>query len=499
MEIKVLGCSGGRSPGLELTSFLVDDNILIDAGGAAGSLTFDQQEQVTDIVVTHAHLDHILGVALIFDNTRYSRARPLTVHATEPVIRNIREHVMTAGVFPGARRDETEPTGLHFHAVALEIPFRVGTVEFEAFPVNHSTGAIALRFSDLGLTGFFTGDTGPTDRIWEWMRKGGHTDCLLAEVSFPDRMADLAKISGHLTPSSLIESLKKAEAHPDHKVHLVHLKPAFMGELLDEIESQRDWNLAVLRRGDIIRLEREGEARDIQSEVEERVKDKVPEFDRASDLHDQRDQLTREFGISAGAGDIVFKQGDKSRIMYIIQKGKVRIFRDFDGLEKTLSVLGPGDFFGEMAMLNNSARSATAEAMTDVKLLAFERPAFEKLVADNFGVALRVIRTLSHRLHETDALIENLLYLDPESKVVNVLIRLAAELGIESDEGLLVRTTPEELAERSMVVAATLRNIMADLVRDNLVVAKREAIVIPDIKKLMRLLKFLELKNEFTA
>lgn len=499
MEIKVLGCSGGRSPGLELTSLLVDDNVLIDAGGAASSLPLDQQEQITDVVVTHAHLDHILGIALIFDNTRHSRPRPLTIHATEPVIRNIREHLLTPGIFPGAQRGETDPTGLHFHAVALEIPFRVGTIEFEAFPVNHSSGAIALRFSDLGLTAFFTGDTGPTDRIWEWLRKTGKVDCLLAEVSFPDRMADLAKISGHLTPSSLIESLKKAEAHPDRKVHLVHLKPAYMGELLDEIESQRDWNLAVLRRGDIIRLEREGEQRDLQGEIEERVKDKVPEFDRGSDLHDQRDQLTREFGISAGAGDIIFKQGDRSRIMYIIQKGKVRIYRNFEGAEKTLSILDPGDFFGEMAMLNNSPRSASAQALTDVKLLAFERPAFEKLVAENFGVALRVIRTLAHRLHETDAMIENLLYLDPESKVVNVLIRVGAEEGIETDEGWLVRTTPEALAERSMVVPATLRKILADLVRDNLIVAKREAIVIPDIKKLQRLLKFLELKNEFTA
>ena len=233
----MLGCSGGRSPGLELTSLLVDENVLIDAGGAASSLPLDQQEQITDVVVTHAHLDHILGIALIFDNTRHSRSRPLTIHATEPVIRNIREHLLVPSIYPGAHRGEADPPGLHFHAVALEIPFRVGTIEFEALPVNHSTGAVALRFSDLGLTAFFTGDTGPTDRIWEWLRKNGKIDCLLAEVSFPDRMAELAKISGHLTPSSLIESLKKAEAHPDRKVHLVHLKPAFMGELLDEIEA----------------------------------------------------------------------------------------------------------------------------------------------------------------------------------------------------------------------------------------------------------------------
>jgi CRP-like cAMP-binding protein len=499
MEIKVLGCSGGRSPGLELSSYLVDDNLLLDTGGAVSSLSFDQQELITDVVITHAHLDHILGLAFLYDNTRLSRRHPLTVHATEPVLRNLREHLFTPGIMPGYRRGEADPESLHFHPIALEVPFRVGTVELEAFPVNHSSGAVALRISDLGLTCFYTGDTGPTDRIWEWMRKGGKTDCLLAEVSFPDRMADLAKISGHLTPASLIESLKKAELHPDHKVHLVHLKPAYMGELLDEIEAQRDWNLAVLRRGEVIRLERVAESKGLQEEIEERVHDKMVEFDRDSDLHEQRDLLTRDLGISAVAGDIVFRQGDKSKIMYIIQKGRVRIFSSFEGMEKTLALLGPGDFFGEMAMLNNCPRSATATALTDLKLLAFERPAFEKLVTENFGVALRVIRTLSYRLHEADSLIENLLYLDPASKVVNTLIRIAWDEAMESDEGLLIRTSPEELAEKSGVVIGTLRGILADLVRDNLIVAKREAIVIPDRKKLQRLLKFLELKNEFTA
>jgi CRP/FNR family transcriptional regulator, cyclic AMP receptor protein len=229
------------------------------------------------------------------------------------------------------------------------------------------------------------------------------------------------------------------------------------------------------------------------------VRDKIIEFDRGSDLHEQRDVLTRDFGISAVAGDIVFRQGDKSKIMYIIQRGQVRIFSNFEGMEKTLALLGPGDFFGEMAMLNNFPRSATAVALTDLKLLVFERPAFEKLVTENFGVALRVIRTLAYRLHEADSQIENLLYLDPESKVVNTLIRISWDEGMESDEGLLIRTTPEELAEKSGVVIRTLRGILADLIRDNLIVAKREAIVIPDRKKLSRLLKFLELKNEFTA
>jgi CRP/FNR family cyclic AMP-dependent transcriptional regulator len=149
-------------------------------------------------------------------------------------------------------------------------------------------------------------------------------------------------------------------------------------------------------------------------------------------------------------------------------------------------------------MLNNRPRSATAEALSDVRLLAFDKGAFEKLVVNNFGVAMRIIRTLAARLEDTDTLIENMLYFEPQSKVVNTLIHTAYDEGIETGEGFLLRTTPEKLADKSGVVLSTLRGIMAELVEQKFIVARREALVIPDIPKLRRLLKFLDLKDEFT-
>ncbi|HUT52555.1 MAG TPA: cyclic nucleotide-binding domain-containing protein [bacterium] len=498
MEVRVLGCSGGRSPGLELSSYLIDSSLLIDTGALSSSLTLPQQETITDILITHAHLDHVAGLAFLYLNTSGSRSRPVDVYATEPVIREIKEHLFSPEILPAPLVEQGTP-GINFHSIVFEIPFKVGYYEVEAFPVNHSPGSVAYRVSDSDHTLLFTGDTGRTDRVWEWVRKRGGVDCLIAEVSFPDRLLPLADASRHLTPATLIESLRKAEIHPDHKVHLVHLKPAFMGELLDEIEALRDWNLIILRRGDVIRMEKgEQAARMAQPDVEDKVRDKEFAFDADADLYEQRKQLAEQFGVTVSAGDAVFRQGDRSRIMYIVQEGKVRIYRSAPGIEKTLAIVGPGDFFGEMAMLNNRPRSATAQALTDIRLLAFDKNAFEKLVVNNFGVALRIIRTLAIRLADADTLIENLLYLDPQSKVVNTLIQTAYDEGIETSEGYLVRTTPEKLADKSGVVLPTLRRIMAEMVEQKFIVARKEALVIPNIPRLRRLLKFLELKDEFS-
>jgi CRP-like cAMP-binding protein len=359
-------------------------------------------------------------------------------------------------------------------------------------------GAVAYRVSDGDHTLLFTGDTGRTDRLWSWLKKRGSVDCLIAEASFPDRMDQLAEISRHLTPRTLAESLRKAGLGPDTLVHVVHLKPSFMEEMQRELAATIEFRLAPLRRREVIRLEKgENGSRILQADLAHRIKDKTPSFDRDDDLYHQRDRLRKDFGLTLPAGETIFRQGEKSRIMYIIQEGKVRIYREAQGMERTLAVLGPGEFFGEMAMFNNRPRSATAVALSDLLLLAFDKTAFEKLVFNNFGIALHIIRTLAHRLQQADTIIENMLYLDPHSKVINTLIQSAYDEGIETREGFLIRTNPEKIADKSGVVINTLRDILADLVNEKIIALRKEALIIPDLYKLKRLLTFLELKDEF--
>jgi CRP-like cAMP-binding protein/ribonuclease BN (tRNA processing enzyme) len=497
VEIKVLGCSGGKSPDHDLTSYLVDDVILIDTGAVSCSLSLEEQETITDILITHSHLDHILGLAFLLDNTHSARSRPVSVYAAEPTIKVIREHLLTPEIAPYAAA-EVERGLVNFHPIKMEVPFNLGRYEVEAFPVFHMAGSVGFRISDEEHTMVFTGDTGQTDRLWNWIRHRGGVDCLIAEASFPERMEALAKLSRHLTPASLVTSLQKAGLDQSRPVHVVHLKPAFMDEMIAELAAKTGWNLIPVRKGEVIRLERRtDEASDSGEGLAEKVRDKEVAFDREDDLYHQRDRLFKDFGAVIKAGEVLFRQDENSKIMYIIQEGKVRIFRTIEGRDKTLAVIGPGDFFGEMAMFNNRPRSASAAAITDLRLLAFNKAAFEKLISQNFGIALHVIRTLSARLQETDGIIENLLYPDIESKVINTLIQSAIDEGIESNEGWLVRTSPDKLEEKSGVVLSSLREVLASLVSRNVIALRREAVIVPDLDKLRRFIKYLELQEEF--
>jgi len=109
------------------------------------------------------------------------------------------------------------------------------------------------------------------------------------------------------------------------------------------------------------------------------------------------------------AGDVIFRQGDLGTEMYIIQEGQVDIVKQLGGESHLLSKLDRGDFFGEMAILENVARSADAIASTDVRVLAINGSRFDEMLRKNPEVAVRIIRKYSQRLREANALLERLL------------------------------------------------------------------------------------------
>lgn len=108
------------------------------------------------------------------------------------------------------------------------------------------------------------------------------------------------------------------------------------------------------------------------------------------------------------AGDVIFHQGDLGTEMYIIQEGQVEIVKHIGGESHPLSHLDKGDFFGEMAILENVARSADAIAKTDVRVLAINGSRFDEMLRKNPEVAVRIIRKYSQRLREANALLERM-------------------------------------------------------------------------------------------
>src|SRR5688572_584957 len=157
------------------------------------------------------------------------------------------------------------------------------------------------------------------------------------------------------------------------------------------------------------------------------------------------DKLYERFGREFTAGTVLFRDGEPGKEMFVCQAGKIRISKVVRDVEKTLVVLGPGAFFGEMSILNNKPRSATATVEEDAKILVIDPKTFEAMVRGNAEIAVRLIKTLAQRLQEADDQIENLLLKDHNSRVVHFLTH-AAKHAKQAADGMLVETTVKELA-----------------------------------------------------
>jgi CRP-like cAMP-binding protein len=124
---------------------------------------------------------------------------------------------------------------------------------------------------------------------------------------------------------------------------------------------------------------------------------------------------------------VIYEDGSIGDYMYLIQEGQVKVTDVRDGREKILEILGPGDFHGEMALLDRAPRSATVKTTTPCVLLALSRQDFLGLLKQNHEVTLELIRVLARRLRETDEQIRGLSFERVESRARRLLARLAKE------------------------------------------------------------------------
>jgi glyoxylase-like metal-dependent hydrolase (beta-lactamase superfamily II) len=106
MQIRVLGCSGSIAAGSRTTSFLVDDDVLIDAGTGIGDLSLDELARIDHILVTHSHLDHVLGIGLMADTVARKRigGAPIRVHALPATLEALRKHIFNGVIWPDFTR-----------------------------------------------------------------------------------------------------------------------------------------------------------------------------------------------------------------------------------------------------------------------------------------------------------------------------------------------------------------------------------------------------------
>lgn len=254
MKIQALGVYGGQLPGKRMTSFLINDEVLVDAGGATAALDLDQQNAIRHILVSHTHVDHIKDIPFLADNVIGLKPDPIDVISAAPVLETLRNHLMNNHLWPDFTVIPTkEKPVLAWREVPVEETFEVGGLQVELVQVNHPVPTYGMFISDGDSTLLYSADTGPTERIWERARNYPNLRALILETSFPDRMAELSLLSGHLSPCHLEPELAKI-GRDDFPVYLYHFKPSYEAELEAEVKALGNRRILPLVQGETIEI-----------------------------------------------------------------------------------------------------------------------------------------------------------------------------------------------------------------------------------------------------
>jgi CRP/FNR family cyclic AMP-dependent transcriptional regulator len=175
---------------------------------------------------------------------------------------------------------------------------------------------------------------------------------------------------------------------------------------------------------------------------------------------------------------VILSQGDASDSLYIIASGRIKVgISDGEGREVILSMLGPGQFFGEMALVDDHPRSADIETMEASEFVVVNKDDFKRFLAQNFDMALAFMRELVRRLREADKKIESLALLDVYDRVVRLLVDMADD----TVDGRLIirrRLTRQDIARMIGASREMVSRVMKDLVEMNHVSFRGPVIVL---------------------
>ena len=241
MILNVLGCSGSIAAGCKTTAFLLDGDVLIDAGTGVGDLELEALARIDHILISHSHLDHVLSIGLLADGVMRLRTAagrgPIQVHALPETIAALRAHIFNGVIWPDFTRLPSAE-----QPVLQLVPFGVGDVlevngkRIEVLSASHTVPAVGFAVDTGEGPGggwwVYTGDTGPNPLLWERLRRMKVAQ-LVIETAFSDDERQLARISRHLCPAALGHELAQLEGSVD--VHITHIKPGEIEAVMSQI------------------------------------------------------------------------------------------------------------------------------------------------------------------------------------------------------------------------------------------------------------------------
>lgn len=251
MKLKVLGCSGGIGKDLRTTSFLLDHDILIDAGTGVGDLTLAELKFIDHIFVTHAHLDHIASIPFLVDTVAWLRDKPITLHATEETLQVLKQHIFNWHIWPDfSTIPNHDNPFMVYETISLGETVDLNGRQITPLPANHVVPTVGFRLDSGSHSLVFSGDTTTNDAQWEAINRIDNLRYLIVETAFCDREKDLAILSKHYCPSLLAEDLRKLRRPAE--IYITHLKPNEIELTMREVmESSAEYQPRMLQNNQV--------------------------------------------------------------------------------------------------------------------------------------------------------------------------------------------------------------------------------------------------------
>ena len=194
-------------------------------------------------------------------------------------------------------------------------------------------------------------------------------------------------------------------------------------------------------------------------------------------------------GVKLSRGQILFKEGDAGDQLFVVVDGKLKLgTTSNDGRENLLSILGPGDMFGELSLFDPGPRTATATAVVDSKLLALANDQVIGWVKEHPQVSLQLLGRLAQRLRKANDVLSDLVFADVPGRVAKAIIELGERFGTKKDDGLHVNheLTQEELAQLVGASRETVNKALADFASRGWIKLEPRSVVILDYERLTK-------------
>lgn len=236
MKVRVLGCSGAIASECRTTSFLVDDDVLVDAGTGVGDLSLEQMRRIGHVLLTHSHLDHVAALPLMIDSIASSLTRPVRVYALPGTIAALKAHIFNNVIWPDfSCIPSVQAPFIVFEEIQVGQTLEIGGKRIEVLPAVHTVPACGYALSVGKGSWVFTGDTERNPAFWRRLNQM-EVAALVIETAFSNREVELARRSLHLSPIALAEELDCIDKSRRFPIYITHTKPAETDLIMAEIQ-----------------------------------------------------------------------------------------------------------------------------------------------------------------------------------------------------------------------------------------------------------------------